>query len=295
MTKPWEDSAGPERRLFRRYRIQSAVRPSGHAHLEHAADLSLGGLYLPASEPRPIDACLPLRIIHPMTRENIAAVCRVMRIVPSADSRTVGLGLRFANIDRVFSERLRALVQDITGEDPLPQPLVPVFALEAAELDAIAELGYESPLEVELDLVSESVPVVPGRLQTWTPQGQANQLASAVVAPPTVYAARDCYVRALGAQRVHRPEEAVEWFRRALQSAPDNALDLHVRIASLALRELGDFVLAEEHLNAAEACRVGFAATGKLRKELEELRHTIRRAAKVAHATRVVRSPWRRR
>jgi hypothetical protein len=262
MAKIHEDTDA-ERRVHRRYGISVQIRPFGSKESQKSADVSLGGVFLPTSDPHKMGGCLPLRLVHPLTGEVIAAVCKVVHQVYDAEGVLVGLGLRFANIDRNLSERMRSLLEDITGEDQGPTPDESVVSVDIQDLEGIDTADLEGGLTVELEAAGAS----PGGLSA-VPQ---NAREAAPLAPPEP-SFRDCYREAMAASRAKRPRDAVTWLKFALARSPANAADLHLRVASIALRDLGDLKLAEEHVRAASQIVSGGTAVQRLTQEIKQQR-----------------------
>ncbi|MEK7703503.1 MAG: hypothetical protein AAB426_00980, partial [Myxococcota bacterium] len=182
-------------------------------------------------------------------------------------------GLRFATADDPLGTRGRELIQDVTGDDRGPLSQEATFEIDAAELGeaaAQAQHGTEVPLvELELEHHTVGFSLDTGPDNKAPPPLPKSSAKAQQLAEPTF---RDCYTEALAAERAHRPKDAVAWLLQALDRTPDNPLDLHLRIASIALRDLDDLGLANEHVRLARTLDPNRRDVRKLRRELRQHR-----------------------
>lgn len=275
-----DTSGHDDRRTYRRFGMSMQVRQIGHRNVDRVSDVSLGGLFLRTTEPRKRGGCVPLRLVHPMTGEVIAAVCQVVHQVYSAQGEFLGLGLRFANADSLLGDRIRELIHDVTGDDPGPLSGEQTFEIDLAELGEAqtqAKHGTAIPVfELELEQHAEGFSLDTGthhHAPPPAPKPAPKDAAKAQQLPEPTF--RDCYSEALAAERARRPRDAVAWLQQALERAPDNPLDIHLRIAAIAMRELADLELANEHMAAARALDPKRRDLRKLRRELRGRRREL--------------------
>ncbi len=131
-----------DRREFPRHGVAVRVHVAQLGEVRGALtrDFSVGGLFVETQVAYAVGSCLPLRLIHPRSAEQIATVCEVVRHVRDEDGSLCGLGLRFTVQDGPLVAQLADLVASVaTAASSAPTP-APLSLLERMPLGVVPRL-----------------------------------------------------------------------------------------------------------------------------------------------------------
>lgn len=126
-------------------------------------DLSAGGLFVETTFPIAVGSELSVRLIDPQSHKEIDVLCEVARRVEASAVDPAGLGLRFTNLDRALSERLRLFIAVVakpaSRQAPTAAPPQPPAAKPAPVSSPAAAASGPTVRAVDRSRTLDAVPV----------------------------------------------------------------------------------------------------------------------------------------
>lgn len=273
--------SGIERRASPRYDVALRVHAADLGEVQALAtrDVSLGGLFLETTRYQRKGTVIPLALIDETNGTEIPLMARVVRIVKT-EGEVKGVGVEFLHMHETLRARVQELVARIargeSGEEPpLPGDAVPKLlkfstdrsghTLTGAQQHIVAFVNGQSTVDEIVRASGLEYPDATKRLTELIDAGlvtlgdattqahHAEEKGAKLRAEFTAKQVTGYVERAAQALREDHLPEAVRLLELALKLRPQNAHEIHLRLAQVAVTRLGNLDMGERHAVAAKA------------------------------------------